>query len=89
MSPNPDTKFAPIIRISQITGPDGPDIATIVAIWGPMQGDRDRDYSVRGVPVSRWSITEQHKGQSYRWCLFPDYRVMLVNESNITSRKQK
>jgi hypothetical protein len=95
---NNDTKFAPIIRISQITegrqydgqpALPGPDIAVIVAQWGPLHTDKTHTYYVRGVPVCRTTITENSNGRIYRWCLFPDGRVMKVNEGNINSRKIK
>jgi hypothetical protein len=95
---NDDTKFAPIIRISQIkdgrqyagqAGIPGPDIAVIVAQWGPLHTDKTHTYNVRGVPVCRTTITELSNGRMYRWVMFPDGRVMKVNEGNISSRKIK
>lgn len=92
------TKFAPVIQISQIRngqrwgGEDaipGPDIAVIVAVWGPLHSDKTHEYFVRKVPVCRTSITELDNGRRYRWCMFPDGRVMKVNEGNISSRKIK
>jgi hypothetical protein len=92
-----DTKFAPVIVLSQIkdgrdfggqAGKPGPDIAVIVEQWHPMYRDTTHAHFVRGVPVSRTSMTEEHGGRRYRWCVFPDdYRVMLVNEGNISSKR--
>lgn len=64
------------------------DIVVCVAIWGPPHRTADHEYSVRGVPVSPTMQTVvDEKGRSYRWCVFPDHRVMLVNEGNIRERK--
>ena len=91
-----DNKFAPPIRLSQITDGHpyggqpalpGPDIAVIVAQWGPAYKDTTHEYFVRGVRVSRTTITEESNGRLYRWCLFPDGRTMLVNEGNIRSKR--
>jgi hypothetical protein len=91
-----DTKFAPVIVLSQIkegrdfggqAGKPGPDIAVIVEQWHPMYRDTTHAHFVRGMPVSRTSVTEDSNGRKYRWCVFPDYRVMKVNEGNITSKR--
>jgi hypothetical protein len=66
-----DTKFAPVI----------------VAQWHPAYKDTTHSFFVRGVPVSRTSVTQEAGGRLYRWCVFPDYRVMLVNEGNLTSKR--
>ena len=78
-----DNKFAPPIRLSQI--PE--DISVIVASWGPPYKNTTHAYFVRHVPVARTTITEEHGGRLYRYCEFPDHRVMLVNEGNIRSKK--
>ncbi len=91
-----DNKFGPPIRISRIENGrpfggqpalPGPDIAVIVAQWGPAFKDTTHNYFVRSVQVSRTTITEESGGRLYRWCLFPDGRVMLVNEGNIRSKR--
>lgn len=83
-----DTKFAPVIRISGLnTGTKDADIAVIVAQWHPAYKDTTHSFFVRGMPVSRTSITQEAGGRLYRWCVFPDYRVMLVNEGNLTSKR--
>lgn len=91
-----DNKFGPPIRLSGITNGyaydgqpalPGPDIAVIVAQWGPSFKDTTHTYYVRGVQVSRTTITEESGGRLYRWCLFPDGRTMLVNEGNIRSKR--
>lgn len=93
-----DTRFAPVIVISQIQdgrrygGQEslpGPDIAVIVAIWGPSYQDKTHTYNVRGVPVGRTTVSETRGGRIYRICVFPDGRTMWVNEGNISSRKIK
>lgn len=78
-----DNKFGPPIRISQIKE----DIAVIMVQWGPAYKDTTHVFFVRNVPVSRTTITEEIDGRLYRWCVFPDYRVMLVNEGNIRSKR--
>jgi hypothetical protein len=78
-----DNKFGPPIRISQI--PE--DIAVIVVRFEPAYKDTTHCFFVRNVPVSRTSIVEEAGGRLYRWCVFPDGRVMLVNEGNIRSKK--
>jgi hypothetical protein len=83
MTTNPDSKFKPLIRISQIED----DVAAIVTVWGPLHKDTTHNHFVRGVPVSRTSITEESNGRMYRWCVFPDFRVMLVNEGNIIAKR--
>lgn len=83
-----DNKFAPPIRYSAIgEGTKDADIGVIVASWGPLVKDQTHAFFVRGVPVSRTSVTQEAGGRLYRWCIFPDYRVMLVNEGNLTSRR--
>lgn len=83
-----DTKFAPVIRISGLNaGTKDADIAVIVAQWHPALRDTTHQFFVRGVPVSRTTITQECAGRLYRWCVFPGYRVMLVNEGNLTSRR--
>lgn len=93
-----DNKFGPPIRISGIRegkpfggqpALPGPDIAVIVAQWGPAFKDTTHNYFVRGVQVSRTTITEESGGRLYRWCMFHDgtNRVMLVNEGNIRSKR--
>jgi hypothetical protein len=46
-------------------------------------------YSVRGVAVSVCNLDPvvDKAGRAYRWCVFPDGRVMLVNAGNILERK--
>ena len=92
-----DNKFGPPIRISRIENGHpfggqpalpGPDIAVIVAQWGPSFKDATHDFFVRGVRISRTTITEESNGRLYRWCVFPDGRVMLVNEGNIRSKRR-
>jgi hypothetical protein len=83
MTTNSDSKFCPPIRISRIEE----DISVVVAQWGPAYKDTTHAFFVRNVPVSRTTITEEHGGRLYRWCVFPDFRVMLVNEGNIRSKK--
>lgn len=78
-----DNKFGPPIRISQI--PE--DIAVLVARWGPAYKDTTHVFFVRNVQVGRTTITEEHGGRLYRYCQFPDGRVMLVNEGNIRSKR--
>jgi hypothetical protein len=78
-----DNKFGPPIRISQI--PE--DIAVIVAQWGPAYKDTTHVFFVRNVQVARTTITEEIDGRLYRWCVFPDNRVLLVNEGNIRSKR--
>lgn len=78
-----DNKFGPLTRISRI--PE--DISVIVAQWGPAYKDTTHVFFVRGVPISRTTITQEHGGRLYRWCVFPDYRTMLVNEGNIRSKR--
>jgi hypothetical protein len=78
-----DNKFAPPTRISAIKG----DISVIWASWGPAYKDTTHAFYVRHKPVARTTITEEHGGRLYRWCVFPDYRVMLVNEGNIRSKR--
>jgi len=94
-----DNKFGPPIRLSGITNGrpyggepalPGPDIAVIVAQWGPSFKDVTHDFFVRGVRISRTTITEESNGRLYRWCVFHDgtNRVLLVNEGNIRSRRR-
>ena len=78
-----DNKFGPPIRISKIDG----DISVIVAQWGPAFKDTTHAFFVRNMPVSRTTITETHGERLYRWCMFTDGRVMLVNEGNIRSKR--
>jgi hypothetical protein len=80
-----DNKFGPPLRYSQI--PE--DIGVIVAQWGPAYKDTTHEYFVRGVRISRTTITEEKDGRLYRWCLFHDGsgRTMLVNEGNIRAKK--
>ena len=78
-----EKKFVPVKRISQIEG----DVLAVVAVWGPMQKDETHDHFVRGVPVSRTSMHYEDKGRMYRWCVFPDGRVMAVNEGNIVAKR--
>ncbi len=83
-----DTKFAPVIRRSQIgAGTPEADIGVVVAQWRSAHKDDTHRFFCRGVPISRTGITQEAGGRLYRWCVFPDFRVMLVNEGNITSRR--
>ena len=64
------------------------DIVVCAAVWGPPHRAAHVTYFVRGVEVAPTGQTYQdQQGRSYRWCVFPDYRVMLVNEGNIRERK--
>lgn len=78
-----DNKFGPPIRTSQIDG----DVSVIVAQWGPPFKDSTHDYFVRGTRVSKTNIKEESNGRLYRWCLFPDGAVQLVNEGNIYGKR--
>lgn len=91
----PDSRFTAPIRLSQIQngrtyggqpGLPGPDIAVIVASWGPSHGDKTHTYYVRGVPVGRTTVGKVDNSRMYRWCIFPDGSWQLVNEGNITWR---
>jgi hypothetical protein len=63
------------------------DVVVCAAVWAPHRAAHV-EYSVRGVPVAPTERTHvDQQGRSYRWCVFPDYRVMLVNEGNIRERK--
>lgn len=62
----------------------------IRAVWGPKTWDRFRYATVRGVSVQQCSETVvDDRNVCYRWCQFPDGRVMLVNEGNIRIHKVK
>ena len=83
-----DTEFAPVIRYSSLNaGTKDADIGVIVAQWHPAYKDTTHAFFVRGVPVSRTSVTQEAGGRLYRWCVFPGYRVMLVNEGNLVSKR--
>lgn len=66
------------------------DCWVVMASWGPSARDEVMEYTVRGVKVAPVYVDPyvDPQGRSYRWCVFPDYRVMLVNEGNILSRKR-
>ncbi len=98
MTGMPDTKFAPIIRVSQITDGypyrgepalPGPDIAVIVCVWGPSYADKTHEYFVRGVPVGRTTLSKTDNGRMYRVCVFPGGHWQWVNEGNLSSRRIK
>lgn len=54
----------------------------IRASWGPTQWQQKHYCSVRGVPVTKLQARDGIP-DGYSWCMFPDYRVMLVAEKNI------
>lgn len=56
--------------------------------WGSSQWARHHQCSVRGVPVEKAAMGLIDKRSiCYAWCMFPDGRVMLVNEGNIRIKK--
>lgn len=57
------------------------------ASYGPSQWNLTHDVTVRGVPVQKLNIRYSDKGRMYSWCVFPDGRVMAVNEGNIWAKK--
>ena len=61
----------------------------IVASYGPSMWDRTHHCTVRGVPVHklRHGNSTDDRGVAYCRCVFPDGRVMLVNEGNIRVKK--
>jgi hypothetical protein len=65
------------------------DVCVIAGSFGPSIKDERTEYTVRGVPVSPVRVDPyvDEKGRHYWWCVFPDYRVMLVNAGNIRERK--
>ncbi len=69
----------PARRVSQI--PE--DIVVVAASFGPSPKQEYYRHFVRGVPV-QWLNLSVDK---YRWVIFPDGRVQLVNETNIRSVK--
>jgi hypothetical protein len=70
-------------RISQI--PE--DIYVIAASYGPSPKERVIHHTERGVAVQTLRIHKIEKGRHYRECVFPDGRVMWVNEGNIRSHR--
>lgn len=73
-------------KISQIED----DVWVVQASWGPSARDEVMEFTVRGVKVCPVYVDPyvDPQGRSYRWCVFPDRRVMLVNEGNIIGRKR-
>lgn len=64
------------------------DEIDIRASYGPNGWEKHHDCFVRGVRVSKLRISETApNGKMYTWCLFPDGRIMLVGEGNITAKK--
>lgn len=55
----------------------------IRASYGPTPWQQQHDTFVRGVRVSKLSVREG----GWVWCVFPDFRVMLVRETNIRAIK--
>ena len=66
------------------------DVCVIAGSFGAAPGTENMEYRVRGVLVAplRLDPFKDSAGRVYRWCQFPDQRVMLVNEGNILSRKK-
>jgi hypothetical protein len=57
--------------------------------FGPSVRDQMHEYTVRGVRVCplETGAYKDAQGRMYRWCVFPDRRIMLVNEGNIIARR--
>lgn len=56
----------------------------IVCVWGYSTWDTFHHCSVRNIPVAVFGATiVSDANKCYRKCMFPDGRVMLVNEGTI------
>lgn len=77
--------FVGAMRVSQI--PE--DVVVVAGSFGPLSRDEHHTFTVRGVPVCPLESNKftDHRGVAYQWCVFPDYRIMLVNAGNIIRRK--
>ncbi len=62
----------------------------VVCVWGYSTWDLFHHCTVRGVPVAVFGATiVSDANRCYRKCMFPDGRVMIVNEGNIRITKVK